>query len=133
MQEWLRHERYGPVYDVTKGSEYEACQVLTYTVVADNETEAASIFSQLPSIRADGSLVFNLTQGMSGSHSFTVQAMDNSGDDATKMSETRRFAIRVKPVNAPPGFDLPTNISVFEDSEPSVSYTHLTLPTNREV
>ena len=113
-----RHERYSIVYNVTAGSPLEdAFQTLSYIVVPQDEREARKLFVELPTMRSDGSLVFNLTEGSFGRHLFSVHLTDDSGDLQTMRSETRPLTIVVNPTNALPDFSVPDSITVFEDSD----------------
>jgi len=121
MTSYRRHQRYDLAHNISAGAPFEYWQGLSFTVTPDNDTLAAQLFARQPSgalvsMAADGMLAFNLTKGAFGSHAFTLQLSDDSGDDRTRLSETRRLTIFVNPTNSPPDFKIPENITVFEDS-----------------
>ena len=121
MASYRRHQRYDLAYNISPGASFEYWQGLSFTVTPDNDTLAAQLFARQPSgalvtMAADGMLAFNLTKGAFGSHAFTLQLSDDSGDVRTRLSETRRLTIFVNPTNSLPDFKIPQNITVFEDS-----------------
>jgi len=116
-----RHQRYDLAYNISAGAPFEFWQGLSFSVTPENATLAARLFvpqpsGELVSMAADGMLAFNLTRGAFGSHTFTLQLSDDSGDESTRLSEIRRLQILVSPKNSPPDFEIPENITVFEDS-----------------
>ena len=116
MIQYRRHQRYGLAHNISAGAPFEAWQGLSFVVTADNATVAAGLFSQLPTMSADGALIFNLTQGIFGMHTFTLHLRDDSGDSLTEISEARQLTIVVNPTNSPPDFKIPDSITVMEGS-----------------
>ena len=118
LLEYRRNELYGLARNISKGIDAESWQSASFQVTPDNETQARALFAVLPTLRENGVLDFNLTEGKFGSHSFTVMLRDSSGDPQTEFSDSRRFTIVVNPENSLPSFELPANITVMEDSPP---------------
>lgn len=131
---YLRHLHRARAIRITAGSDTEdgagncpagtslgnGCtfQTVTFTVVPRNLSLASSIFSELPYLSADGILTFNLTAGAFGAAEFDVTLKDDSGDAASDTSQVQTLLIGISPVNSEPSFDIPSTVTVLEDSGP---------------
>ena len=81
----------------------EAWQTVTLSLLNNSNT---NLFSQLPSVRADGALLFRPATNASGAAAVTVRAVDNGGTTNGGVNETLFNAvIGVRPVNDPPIMD----------------------------
>jgi len=82
------------------------------------DTDNKDLFSQLPSISANGTLTFVPAADKNGIANITVQLIDNGGIDfgGKDRSKTQSFTINIIPVNDLPEFQIGKDIEIWDDS-----------------
>ena len=96
-------------------NEAEDGQELSFEVV---QTAGLALFEEGPKISSDGTLTWRLRHGSAGNFSFNVTLRDSGGTDrgGTDTSRILNFTLEVEHVNDAPAFQMPSLISVLEDS-----------------
>ncbi len=97
--------------NINPGAADEVTQALTFHILENNN---AAIFSQAPSLTADGTLTFTVKENVSGTASISVNLQDDGGTDngGIDTAVTVAFVVTVLPVNDAPSFQKGNDIVI---------------------
>jgi len=114
---------------ISPGPPDEAAQAVSFLVSNDGN----SLFSEQPSVAANGTLTYTPAPNASGSATVTVRAVDDGGtaNGGTDTSAPQAFAIKITPVNDPP-VATADGFTVAEDDPAGITFDVLANDTDAD-